>query len=59
MGTNVLVLAEGASAMTTAFQGIATQITNALTEVAPIAIGIVGAFLVWKYGIKFFKGIAK
>lgn len=54
-----LTLLEGASAMSSAFQGIATQITSGLTEVAPIAIGIVGAFLVWKYGIKFFKGLAK
>lgn len=40
-----------ASALTT----IATNITNTISAVAPVAIGIVGVFLVWKFGIRFFK----
>ena len=44
-----------ASALTT----IATNITDTITAVAPVAIGIVGVFLVWKFGIRFFKSVAK
>lgn len=44
-----------ASALTT----IATNITNTISAVAPVAIGIVGVFLVWKFGIRFFKSVAK
>lgn len=47
------------TAMTTALTTIKTDALSALAAVAPVAIGIMGAFLVWKYGIKFFKGIAK
>ena len=42
-------------AMGTALTGIGADIIAGLTTVAPIAIGIVGAFLVWKYGVSFFK----
>lgn len=42
-----------------AVQPIQTQAVGALAVVAPIAIGILGAFLVWKFGIKFFKGVSK
>lgn len=46
-------------AMTTALQAVRSDALGALSAVAPIAIGIMGAFLVWKYGIRFFKGLAK
>lgn len=46
-------------ALGTAFSGIADNITQALTTVAPYGLGIVGTFLVWRYGIKFFKGLSK
>lgn len=32
---------------------------SALAAVAPIGIAILGGFLVWRYGIRFFKGLAK
>lgn len=47
------------TALTTALTTIKTDSLAALAVVAPIAIGIMGAYLVWRYGIKFFKGIAK
>lgn len=47
------------TAMTTALTTVKTDAIAALAAVAPIAIGILGAFLVWKFGIKFFKGLAK
>jgi hypothetical protein len=47
------------TAMGTAMGTIKDNIIAALGVVAPVALGIFGAFLVWKYGQKFFKGIAK
>lgn len=47
------------AAMVTALTTVQTDTLAALAAVAPLAIGIMGAFLVWKYGIRFFKGIAK
>lgn len=46
------------TAMTTALTTVKTDALSALAAVAPLAIAIVGAFLVWKYGISFFKGVA-
>lgn len=46
-------------AITTALQSVATEATGVLASVAPIAITVMGAFLVWKLGIRFFKGLAK
>lgn len=45
--------------VTDALQTVATDITGVFGAVAPVAIGIAGAFLVWRYGMKFFKSISK
>ena len=51
---------EGQSAaVSTALGTIASDITATITAVAPVALGIVGIFLTWKYGMKFFKSISK
>ena len=42
-----------------ALQDVATDAMNVLSTVAPIAIGIAGAFLAWRYGMRFFKSISK
>lgn len=42
-----------------ALQDVATDAMSVLSTVAPIAIGIAGAFLVWRYGMRFFKSISK
>lgn len=47
------------TAMTTALTTVKTDSVSALAVVAPIGIGIMGAFLVWRFGIRFFKGLAK
>lgn len=47
------------SSMSTAMGGVKTDTLSAIATVAPIAIGIMGVFLVWKYGIRFFKSISK
>lgn len=43
--------------ITTAMGGVKTEFEATVAGVAPIAVGIVAIFLVWKYGIKFFKSI--
>jgi len=46
-------------AITTALTTVQTDALEVISAVAPIAIGIAGAFLVWRYGMKFFKAISK
>lgn len=58
MNNLTLATAMDLTAMTTALEGIKTDSLAALGAVAPSAIGIMGAYLVWRYGIKFFKGLA-
>ncbi len=38
---------------------IKVDVLGALAVVAPIAIAILGIFLVWRYAIRFFKGLSK
>ena len=47
------------SSMTTALTAVKTDAMSAIGAVAPIAIGIAGAFLVWRLGMRFFKSISK
>lgn len=47
------------SSVVSALTTIASDITSTITAIAPIALGIVGVFLVWKYGMRFFKSISK
>lgn len=47
------------NAMTTVFTSVAGSITDGLASVAPIAVPVMGAYLVWRYGVKFFKGLVK
>lgn len=45
--------------VTNALQTVASDITDVLGAIAPVALGIVGVFLVWRYGLRFFKAISK
>jgi len=47
------------SALSTALNGIKTDVSSVIATVAPIAVGIMGIFLVWKYGLRFFKTISR
>lgn len=47
------------AAMTSAVTSMQGNVLGALTLIAPIALTILGVFLAWKYGIKFFKGLSK
>lgn len=46
-------------AVSGALTTIATDITGTLGAVAPVALGIAGLFLAWKYGMRFFKSLTK
>lgn len=47
------------TAMTSAFTTIQTDAMAALAAVAPLAVGIFGALLVWRLGKRFFVSISK
>lgn len=56
----MVVLAESTgssiqTALTTAFNSISSDLMTTITNVAPIALGIVGAGMVLVFGIKWFK----
>lgn len=55
----LMTLSAPSNAVASALSTIATDITTTITAVAPVAVGIVGVFLVWKFGIRFFKSVAK
>lgn len=58
--SNTVLAAEGSSeAVVTALEKVATDITSTIAAIAPVALGIAGTFLVWRYGMRFFKSISK
>jgi hypothetical protein len=48
-----------AASLTSSIQQISVNILGAIAIIAPIALGIVGIFLAWGYGMKFFKKLSK
>lgn len=58
---NYLVIAESTGvagiqeALTTAFTDVSTNVMSTITNVLPVALGIVGAVMVVTIGIKIFK----
>lgn len=61
VGAAVLAVEGGnvSSSVVSSLTSIAGDITSTINAIAPIALGIVGIFLAWKYGTKFFKSISK
>ena len=47
------------SVMQASMTAIKDDVVGAIMTVAPVAISIMGLFLVWKYGFRFFKGLSK
>lgn len=47
------------SEIVTSLTGVATAMQDVLGDIAPSAIAVMGAYLVVKGGIRFFKGVAK
>lgn len=57
-----VLLAEGADASTAVVNGLtsaASSMSSMITSVVPIALGVVGTVIAVKFGIRFFKSIAK
>lgn len=54
-----LASADAVTSMGTAFSGAKDQIVSGISTVAPYAVGVMVVFLVWKYGARFFKSVAK
>lgn len=52
-------MADMTSAVTTSLTEVSANIMSVLGDVAPIALGIVGAVMVVTFGVKFFKKLAK
>ena len=59
MGTMLLEagVSNVSSAMDTAFKGMSGDIVGGIATVAPYALAVLGAVLVWKYGKNFFKSL--
>lgn len=53
------VYSAATDSITGSLTSLAGQVTSAIGEIAPIAVSIMGVFLIWKLGTKFFKGFAK
>ena len=47
------------NAVISALQSTAQEIIGVIEGIGPIALGIAGTFLVWRYGMRFFKSISK
>lgn len=45
------------AALTSALTSIADSVKGVISQVAPVALSVTAVFLVWKYGVKFFKGL--
>lgn len=58
MGSSAFA-ADSSTAVVSALTEVASDITSTITAIAPIALGIAGTFLVWRYGMRFFKSISK
>lgn len=59
---NYIILGEAssvASTISTSLESIKADVLEVIGTVAPIGIAIMGTFLVWRYGIKFFKSVSK
>ena len=46
-----------ATTMQTAFTAVQSDFNATVTAIAPIGVGICSVFLVWKFGLKFFKAV--
>lgn len=57
-----ILLAESTDASTAVVNGLtsaASSMSSMITSVVPIALGVVGTVIAVKFGIRFFKSIAK
>lgn len=47
------------TAFTAAITSIKADVISAFDVVAPLALAVLGLFLVWRYGTRIFKGLSK
>lgn len=60
MGKIMALEASGVvSSMSSSLEAVKGDALSAIATVAPFAISVMGAFLVWRYGIRFFKSLSK
>lgn len=59
MESTPVVLEGASSALVEAVTAVAGQMTGALGDILPIALPVMGAILVVRYGMKVFKSFAK
>ena len=57
--TGVVGNADVSGMLTTSFTSVAGDMMSTITAVVPIALGIVGAVMAIRFGVKFFRGLAK
>ncbi len=50
---------DAVASMSTGIAGIKDDIVSGIGAVAPYALAIVGLFLLWRYGMRFFKSVSK
>lgn len=50
---------ELSSVIVSSLTEVASSMQGVIGDIAPLAIGVMGAYLVIKGGIRFFKGVAK
>lgn len=58
-GGGTMVTGTVNTSIVTALTSIAADLTATLGAVAPLAIGIMGIFLAWRYGKRLFKTVAR
>ena len=59
MEAGASVATQAISAVTTGLGDVASNIGGAIVAIVPIALGVVGAVIAVKFGIKFFRSLAK
>lgn len=61
LGLPVIASADSgqSTAVVSALETVASDIKATITSIAPVALSIAGVFLVWRYGMRFFKSISK
>lgn len=50
---------ELSSEIVSSLTGVASSMQDVLGDIAPVAVGVMGAYLVVRAGIRFFKGVAR
>ena len=47
------------SAIVSALTTVAGNMTSAIGDIAPVALTVTGVVMAWKFGVRFFKSVAK